>query len=227
MKREKIVGIYCIENLINHKKYVGQAQDICDRWSDHRKELRGNYSKCSALQNAWNKYGEENFKFWIVFECEINLLDEAETFYMQNLCTHVSRWGYNVFWGGRHGMRGIKQSEESNEKRSKSEIGDKNHFFGKKHTDEAKKLISKARAGVPNNQAGTKKRNVKSSSKHIGAYLNKGKAKWESYIHTIDGQLYLGTFLTELEAAMAYNEAALFFYGWKAKLNVITPEQIE
>lgn len=32
----KKCGIYCIENLINHKKYVGLSKDIFRRWSDHR-----------------------------------------------------------------------------------------------------------------------------------------------------------------------------------------------
>ena len=29
-------GIYCIENKINHKKYVGQSIDIKSRWTQHR-----------------------------------------------------------------------------------------------------------------------------------------------------------------------------------------------
>ena len=32
MAKEKICGIYCIENLVNHKKYIGQSVNIYTRW---------------------------------------------------------------------------------------------------------------------------------------------------------------------------------------------------
>ena len=34
--KKKISGIYKIENLINHKVYIGQSKDINKRWSRHR-----------------------------------------------------------------------------------------------------------------------------------------------------------------------------------------------
>ncbi len=36
---EKVCGIYCIENKVNGKKYVGQSIDIYKRWKQHRNEL--------------------------------------------------------------------------------------------------------------------------------------------------------------------------------------------
>ena len=32
-------GIYCIENLTNRKKYIGQSVDIPNRWRQHKNEL--------------------------------------------------------------------------------------------------------------------------------------------------------------------------------------------
>ena len=33
---EKICGIYKITNLINGKVYIGQSQDIYERWAEHQ-----------------------------------------------------------------------------------------------------------------------------------------------------------------------------------------------
>lgn len=41
----------------------------------------------------------------------------------------------------------ITQSVESNRKRSKAMLGEQNHFYGKKHTEEAKAKVSKANTG--------------------------------------------------------------------------------
>ena len=30
--QDNLSGIYCIENLVNHKKYIGMSRDIKRRW---------------------------------------------------------------------------------------------------------------------------------------------------------------------------------------------------
>ena len=59
--------IYQIKNLVNSKIYIGSTQhDFLKRKGEHTCELKGNYHFNSHLQSAWNKYGEQNFKFEII-----------------------------------------------------------------------------------------------------------------------------------------------------------------
>ena len=59
--------IYKIENKINNFVYIGSTiQQINKRWNEHRLCLNKNKHHCLYLQNAWNKYGEENFLFEVI-----------------------------------------------------------------------------------------------------------------------------------------------------------------
>ena len=66
MAKEKICGIYCIENILNHKKYIGQSIDINNRWYTHKSKLNTNKHHSKYLQRSWNKYGEYFFDFYII-----------------------------------------------------------------------------------------------------------------------------------------------------------------
>lgn len=58
-----IVGIYVIRNKMNGKCYIGQSSDIESRWKHHVNDLKSNCHHNQKLQNAWNKYGKDNFIF--------------------------------------------------------------------------------------------------------------------------------------------------------------------
>ena len=64
-------GVYKIENLTNGKIYIGSTATLgfLKRWRIHRNHLRANTHINQHLQNSWNKYGEQQFKFHIVEEC--------------------------------------------------------------------------------------------------------------------------------------------------------------
>ena len=69
-------GIYKIINILNQKYYVGSSINLEERKQKHFRTLRRNKHVNDYLQNAWNKYGEENFK-WEIVEI-LNDLDLAE-----------------------------------------------------------------------------------------------------------------------------------------------------
>lgn len=54
-------GIYCIVNKVNNKCYVGQSEHLSSRLRSHKEKLYKNKHSNKHLQNAFNKYGEENF----------------------------------------------------------------------------------------------------------------------------------------------------------------------
>lgn len=82
--REKI-GIYCIFNLKNGKRYIGSSKNIYNRWHEHWHNLKNNKAHNIHLQNSWNKYGEENFLFEILEYCSLENLLAREQFYISSL----------------------------------------------------------------------------------------------------------------------------------------------
>ena len=62
--------IYQIRNVVNQHYYVGSTVDSRKRFWEHRKDLRLGRHVCIRLQRAWNKYGEDCFKFEVVAQLE-------------------------------------------------------------------------------------------------------------------------------------------------------------
>jgi group I intron endonuclease len=91
----KICGIYKITNLINNKIYIGSSKDIESRFYYHKCKLKHSGHVNKHLLSAWNKYGEENFKFEILKEISLSLLRKAEQFYINKYQSLNPKYGYN------------------------------------------------------------------------------------------------------------------------------------
>lgn len=87
-------GIYKIENCINGKLYIGQSNNLHRRKNRHFNELRTDKHPNQHLQRAFNKYGEENFKFEVILFCEEDELLYYEDFFIRYFNT--IQLGYNI-----------------------------------------------------------------------------------------------------------------------------------
>ena len=96
-----MTGIYKIENLLNHKIYIGKALNINKRFGDHRRLIwnKDLPSYNYPLYRALRKYGIDNFQFSIVEECEPDDLIEKEIYWIQYYEAFGPK-GYNQTPGG-------------------------------------------------------------------------------------------------------------------------------
>jgi len=126
MAKEKICGVYKIENLINGKVYIGSSIDIYKRWKYHISDFKANRHCNKYFQSAWNKYGKNNFEFSIVEKIDDeNILFEREQYWL-DLLNPFGENGYNLCKTTNSYSFGYKLSDESKEKI-------KNRIFSEKH----------------------------------------------------------------------------------------------
>ena len=93
--------IYKIENLVNGKVYIGQTISFKSRKSTHLSELRNGKKLNIKLQNAWDKYGEDNFVFKMIGRYDISELDCMEIYFVKVYDSFKN--GYNMTTGGNQG----------------------------------------------------------------------------------------------------------------------------
>lgn len=118
------------------KRYIGITKMNPERrWQKGR-----GYDKCPAFRNAINKYGWDNIKHDVVSS---NLSKEdaerLERSFIAAFQTQNPRYGYNCESGGNVGK---EISEVSRHKNSEAHKGERNHMYGKHHTESARKKMS-------------------------------------------------------------------------------------
>lgn len=154
-----ISGIYKIENIINHKVYIGQSRNIVSRFK--RGHLLPNVGEGTLLKNAIHKYGYENFTAEVVLETYD--FDYWEKFFIMMYHSNDRLCGYNMTEGGEGGptFLGRHHTEEAKQKKrdamnkfystkvwTDEERYNLGHWRGRHHTDEQRRRMSEACKGI-------------------------------------------------------------------------------
>lgn len=89
--------IYAIKNLTNNKLYIGMSISFRQRKHSHIKNLKANKHHSTYLQNAWNKYGCENFEF-IILDTNVSTsnISAKEKYYIDLYKSLNPEYGYNM-----------------------------------------------------------------------------------------------------------------------------------
>ncbi len=160
----KISGIYKIINKINGKYYVGSSNDVIGnsgRWYAHKRLLKLQSHINKYLQNAWNKYGENNFDFVIVEVVPENDLLMIEQKYLDIAKTEKDKC-YNICYDAQSPMKGKKHTLEA---RRKMSIRLKGRTFSEKHKENLSKINKgKTRSSETKEKLRQKRLGIKSSN---------------------------------------------------------------
>ena len=90
--------IYKIYNDINDKIYIGKTNYLLEkRFQEHIKDSKKNQEN-RPLYNAINKYGVEHFKIEQIEECDEQVVNDRERYWIEFLQTF--KYGYNATLGG-------------------------------------------------------------------------------------------------------------------------------
>ena len=84
--------------MINNKKYIGQSINVEARFIQHQSALRNDRHMNYHLQNAWKKYGQDNFKMYLIKSCQQQYLNRFEKLYIRIYDSFKN--GYNLTLGG-------------------------------------------------------------------------------------------------------------------------------
>lgn len=128
----QLSGIYRILNKINGNCYIGSSLNVEKRYKHHLSTLRHNSSRCSILQKAFNKYGEDNFEFQVILCCK----PEYRLYYEQQLIRELNSQ-YNVFTNMSDSP--LRQFTFTEQSKLKMSIAHKGRVFSKESKDKIRK----------------------------------------------------------------------------------------
>ena len=125
----------------NNKCYIGQtSRNPKDRWESNGK---GYYTQ--VVYRPIEKYGWDNISHIVICNrLTQEEVDEMEVALISLFKSNNREFGYNVENGGNG--KG-KMSEETRNKISEAQKGEKHYMYGKHHSEEARKKMSEARKG--------------------------------------------------------------------------------
>lgn len=139
--KRNVSGIYKIVNKTNGKYYVGRARNLKTRWVEHKTALKYKRHKNSHLQNAWDKYGKDNFEYLIieVTDSDFQVLKDTEQKYLD-----IARNEQDKTYNKNFSSDGIGYvSDETKLKMSQ-------YRQGKTYSEETKRRISESKKGINN-----------------------------------------------------------------------------
>ncbi len=97
LKLPRTIGVYQILCVPTGKIYIGSTVDLRARWSSHRRSLRRGRHSNVFLQQAWDKYGEENFTFSVLDFVEASELLRTEQTWLDKTKCADRNVGFNIF----------------------------------------------------------------------------------------------------------------------------------
>jgi group I intron endonuclease len=135
------IDIYAIYNDVNGKIYIGQTRrGYKRRFIEHLTPSDGS----PLLRKAVKKYGREAFHPELIdiaySEEEANTLEKL---WIKILQTYKHEEGYNLSLGGVIGHFNDEVIQKMKER-----VGDKNSFYGRHHTEEARRKMSQKKKGM-------------------------------------------------------------------------------
>ena len=134
--RTKISCIYKITCLSNNKIYIGQTTDYVNRINHHKNKLKRNCDDNPYLQEDYNKYGSQNFKYEIIEKCTKESLLIRETYWINH-------------YGGKNNssLYNMQDLEGFNNEYCISRQGSNNVMYHKTHSIKVRHLLSDINKG--------------------------------------------------------------------------------
>ena len=131
--------IYYVHCISTGKKYIGQTiQKLQYRINDHFCRSSNSQYK---FHRAIKKYGKNNFIYGVIEECDFDLINEKEMYWIRIYDTFKN--GYNSDTGG---MNGRLLSEETKSKIQKKTRKQNNPRYGVKLDNDLKERIRESNA---------------------------------------------------------------------------------
>lgn len=174
----KRAGIYLITHEASGKCYAGSAVDLCRRHAEHQRMLRRGAHENDHLQKAWNRHGQDEFSFVILFYCApADLL-----FFEQRVLDYYKqKIGWRQMYNSNPNARSRLGSPKSPEECAKISARMKGNKFtlGRKLTDEHRAKISahlignSYRLGIPHTEE-TRRKMREGQKRHRDSLKNNG-----------------------------------------------------
>lgn len=131
-------GVYGIFSKIDDRVYIGSATNFDLRKKTHFNKLKSNVHVNKPLQNFVNKYGIQSIEFRILVKCPSEYCIKLEQFLLDSFKNK-----FNIRLIAKSNF-GLKASNETKEKMSKSRKGKSLRGYGFIISEETKSKMSKA-----------------------------------------------------------------------------------